>query len=200
MIKVKPIKLIAVFVFLSISSVNAQISEKPEDISPLLIGEKIPASNLINELGETISLNSQISKMNTVLVFYRGGWCPFCNLQLSGLATSTPDIVKLGYQVIAISPDDYKNIKPTIKKGTLNYKLYSDPKGKFIQQMGIAFTPDPRTKGYISKNTIGKATSVLPVPTVVVVNTKGEILFEYIAPNFKQRISSELLLAVLENL
>ncbi len=138
--------------------------------------------------------------MNTVLVFYRGGWCPYCNRQLSGLVDSEAEIIKLGYQIIAVSPDDFRNINPTISEDQVNYKVYSDPNGKFIQQVGIAFRTSPRTMGYISKKTIGKTTEILPVPTVLVVNTKGEILFEYISPNYKQRISPELLLAVLNNL
>ncbi len=192
--------LILFFILLNTFSVKAQIPENPEDISPLLIGETLPSVNLIDDLGEIINLNNQIKKMNTVLVFYRGGWCPFCNMQLSGLASSEIDIIKLGYQIIAVSPDDYRNLKPTIQEDNVKYKVYSDPNGEFIQQVGIAFTASPNTMEYISNKTIGKTTEILPVPTVLVLNTKGEILFEYISPNYKQRISPELLLAVLENL
>ncbi len=192
--------LILFFILLNTFSVKAQIPENPEDISPLLIGETLPSVNLIDDLGEIINLNNQIKKMNTVLVFYRGGWCPFCNMQLSGLASSEIDIIKLGYQIIAVSPDDYRNLKPTIQEDNVKYKVYSDPNGEFIQQVGIAFTASPNTMEYIFNKTIGKTTEILPVPTVLVLNTKGEILFEYISPNYKQRISPELLLAVLENL
>lgn len=188
------------FILASLLSAQSNIPESPEDISPLLIGEKLPDCNLVNEKGEVINLTEQIKKKNTVLVFYRGSWCPYCNLQLSGLATSEADIIKLGYQIIAVSPDDYTNLKPTVNKNKVNYNLYSDPDGKFIKDVGIAFTTSPKTKNYISKKTTGKTSEILPVPTVLVVNTEGEILFEYISPNYKQRISSELLLAVLRNL
>jgi len=197
---IKSNSLVLFFILLSVFSIKAQIPENPEDISPLLIGEKLPDANLINDLGDLINLNDQIKKMNTVLVFYRGGWCPYCNVQLSGLAASEADIIKLGYQIIAVSPDDFRNLKPTIQEDNVNYKIYSDPKGEFIQQVGIAFITSPNTMEYISKKTIGKTTEILPVPTVLVLNTEGEILFEYISPNYKQRISSELLLAVLKNL
>ena len=188
------------FILTNVFYTKAQIPENPEDISPLLIGEILPDCELIDKDGESINLNDEIKKMNTVLVFYRGGWCPYCNRQLSGLANSEADIIKLGYQIIAVSPDDFRNLNPTINEDQVNYKIYSDPNGKFIQQVGIAFTTSPRTMEYISKKTIGKTTEILPVPTVLVVSTKGEILFEYISPNYKQRISPELLLAVLNNL
>jgi len=196
----KYITLALFFTLIQLFSASAQTPDNPKDISPLLIGEKIPEASLINAKGETIYLNDEIKTAKTVLVFYRGGWCPYCNLQLSGLATSERDIIKLGYQIIAVSPDDYRNLTPTTTKDKVNYKLYSDPNGTFIKKMGIAFNAAPRTMNYISKKTIGETTKVLPVPTVLVLNKKGEILFEYISPNYKKRISPKLLLAVLENL
>ena len=196
----KSTSLALLLILLNIFSSQAQVPFNPEDISPLLIGETIPDANLIDDSGETINLNDQIKKMNTVLVFYRGGWCPYCNRQLSALADVETDIIELGYQIIAVSPDDYQNLKPTIQKDRVEYKVYSDPKGDFMQQVGISFTPSPKTMAYISKKTIGKTTEVLPVPTVLILNTAGEILFEYISPNYRQRLSPELLLAVLKNL
>ncbi|MCK0178261.1 AhpC/TSA family protein [Flavobacteriaceae bacterium S0862] len=198
MTKVKSIQLLLLFLFASTIG-YAQIPEKAEDISPLLIGETLPEATLLDKNGESVNLNEEIAKKKTVLVFYRGGWCPYCNMQLSSLAATEKEILELGYQIIAVSPDDYQNLKPSVEKNKTSYKLYSDVDGSFIKNIGIGFTPNEKTTNYISKKTTGKTTSVLPVPTVLVLNTKGEILFEYISPNYKQRISTELLLAVLEN-
>ena len=192
--------ILVIFTLLSVFFVNAQIPDKPEDISPLLIGEKLPDIVLLDNQGDSTNIKTQISSKKTVLVFYRGGWCPYCNIQLSGLAESEEEIVKLGYQIMAVSPDDYRNLKPTIGKGNIKYQVFSDPKGKYIQEMGIAFSTSQKTENYISKKTIGNTTETLPVPSVFVIDTNGEILFEYICPNYKKRISSEFLLAVLENL
>ena len=198
MTKVKSIQLLFLFLFVSTIG-NAQLPQNAEDISPLLIGETLPEATLLDENGKSINLNAEIAKKKTVLVFYRGGWCPYCNMQLSSLAASEADILKLGYQIIAVSPDDYRNLKPSVEKNKTSYKLYSDADGSFIKNIGIGFTPSEGTTSYIAKKTTGKTTDVLPVPTVLVLNTKGEILFEYISPNYKQRISPELLLAVLQN-
>ena len=194
------IKLLVFILLTSVLTIDAQTPQQPEDISPLLIGEILPNATLLNENGESINLNEEIAKKNTVLVFYRGGWCPYCNMQLAGLVDSEAEILKLGYQIIAVSPDDYRNLKPSVEKNNMNYKLYSDADGSFIKNIGIGFTPSSGTTSYIAQKTIGKTTEVLPVPTVMVLNKKGEILFEYISPNYKQRISPELLLAVLKNL
>ena len=188
-----------IFLIVNFFFLQAQIPENPEDISPMLIGEILPNSSLMDQNGEIINFNDIIKEKPTVLVFYRGGWCPYCNLQLSGLVNSEEEIIKLGYQIVAISPDDYKNITPTISEGKVKYNVFSDPGGKFIQQIGLAFKASARTKEYISKKTIGETTNILPVPTVLIIDTKGEILFEYISPNYKKRITPELLIAVLKH-
>lgn len=200
MIKCKVIALVLMLIMVTGSSTKAQIAENPKDISPLLIGEMLPKTKLVNPKGETIDLYEELKLKPTVLVFYRGGWCPYCNLHLSALAMSEKEIIKLGYQIIAISPEDYTHLTPTIEMDEVQYKVYSDPEATFIQLVGIAFTSSEKTKNYIAKKREGDVTEILPVPTVLIINTEGEILFEYISPNYKKRITPELLLAVLANL
>jgi len=143
---------------------------------------------------------SDILSKPTVLIFYRGSWCPYCNVHLSELAKIEADIIQLGYQIVAISPDDFQNLSGTLEKESLGYQLYSDKNAQLIQAMGIGFAANEKTKGYITKKTIGEATDILPVPSVFIVNEKSEILMEYINPNYRQRLSGDLLLAMLKNL
>jgi peroxiredoxin len=193
--------ILIVFTFCLSANINAQVPEKAEDISPLLIGETLPKASLRDANGKTIEFNTIIKEKPTVLVFYRGGWCPYCNLQLGGLVQIERDILDLGYQIVAISPDDYQNLKITEKKVSINYKLYSDPNGKFIQEIGIAFQTPSKLKEYLTnKGNKGETSAVLPVPTVMILNREGKILFEYINPNYKERISEEMLLAVVKSL
>jgi peroxiredoxin len=174
---------------------------KAEDISPLLIGETLPNAYLQDTNGNDMELKNILKTKPTVLVFYRGGWCPYCNLQLSGLVDIENEVLALGYQIVAISPDDFQNLKNTEEKDKINYQLFSDKDGAFIQKIGIAFQTPLMVKSYITtKGQKGKTPEVLPVPTVMIVNTKREILFEYINPNYKQRISGDMLLAVLKSI
>ena len=172
-----------------------------EDISPILIGETLPNGNFQNVEGEYIQLKAILEEKPTILVFYRGGWCPYCNVQLSGLVEIEEDILELGYQIVAISPDDYKNLQSTIENNSTKYKLLSDPNGEFIQEIGIAFKTSSSLKEYIiGKGQKGKTSSVMPAPTVMIVDKKGVIKFEYINPNYKERISGDMLLSVLKTL
>ena len=172
-----------------------------EDISPILIGEKLPNANFQNAEGEYVQLKAVLEEKPTVLVFYRGGWCPYCNVQLSGLVEIEDDVLELGYQIVAISPDDYKNLQSTIENNSTKYKLLSDPNGKFIKEIGIAFKTSSSLKEYIiGKGQKGETSSVMPAPTVMIVDKKGVIKFEYINPNYKERIGGEMLLSVLRTI
>ena len=172
-----------------------------EDISPILIGETLPNANFQNVEGEYVQLKALLEEKPTVLVFYRGGWCPYCNVQLSGLVEIEEEVLELGYQIVAISPDDYKNLQSTIENNSTEYKLLSDPNGKFIKEIGIAFKTSSSLKEYITgKGQKGETSPVMPAPTLMIVDKKGVIKFEYINPNYKERISGEMLLSVLKTI
>ena len=180
--------------------VFAQVPEKAKDISPLLYGEKIPNAVLKTPDAENHNVSSIIKKKPTILLVYRGGWCPYCNAHLAEIQQAESEILELGYQLIAISPDSPKNLKPTDEKHNLNYSLYSDPGGDFLKDLGIIFQAKEKYSDMLSKRSNGKNNGFLPVPSVFVVDTSGTILFEYINPDYTTRISAGLLLAVLKEL
>jgi peroxiredoxin len=185
---------------ITFNGIFAQIHEEASLVKPLLIGEIIPDADLLNINGESVNIRETMVQKPTVLIFYRGGWCPYCNAQLSSLAKMEEQIIDAGYQIIAISPEDFKQFPEIVKKDEVKFQLLSDADGTFIEKMGIAFYTDKKTKDYLNKKQGGNASEILPVASVFVVNTKSEILFEYVNPNYKQRISGELLLAVLQNI
>lgn len=167
---------------------------KPEDISPLLIGEQIPMVKLPMISGESFDLNKAIAKKPTILVFYRGGWCPYCSKQLSGLQEIEKELTAKGYQIIAISTDSPANLRKTLTKEKLSYILLSDADLSAAKRFGIAFKGPKNYDSFLTEASGGKNTNkLLPVPSVFIVNKKGTILFEYINPNITQRLSADLL-------
>jgi peroxiredoxin len=192
------------FILLAIVSsvVNAQsvLPKWATDISPLLIGEKIPNLSLKSPKNEDIKIADLFKDKKTVLIFYRGGWCPYCNLHLAAMSEAEKQILDLGYQIIAVSPDAPENLKITQVKEKLNYTLLSDSKGELIKAVGIAYEAPEYYKSLVNKSSNGINSGYLPVPSVFVVNSDSSILFEYISPDIKHRITSELLVAVLKNL
>lgn len=175
---------------------TAGVPLKPEDISPLLIGEQIPVLRLPRSSGEMFDLNKSVSETPTILVFYRGGWCPYCSKQLSGLQEIEKDLTKMGYQVIAISTDSPDNLNKTMNKEKLSYTLLSDADLNAARRFGIAFKSPESYDKFLPATSGGKnVDKLLPVPSVFILNKKGNILFEYINPNITQRLSASLLKA-----
>ena len=195
-------KIICLALFAIGLSVHAQndLPKLATEIAPLLIGEKIPNFNLKSVENKSVNLTELISKKRTVLVFYRGGWCPYCNAHLAALGEAEKQLLDLGYQIIAISPDAPKSLKVTDDKEKLNYLLLSDSTGELSKAVGIAYQAPENYKSTITKGSEGVNSSFLPVPTVFILNVNGEIEFEYITPNFKNRISNDLLIAVAKSL
>lgn len=178
------------------------IPKEARAIQPLLVGETLPSSTFTTIEGQEAQLKTILEKKPTVLFFYRGGWCPYCNTQLLNIGSIEQQIVDLGYQAVAISPDYYTNLKSTKSTNKVkNTLLLSDYEGGFIKKIGLAFKTPNMVKNFaMSKGVKGEVSEVIPVPSVMIVNQKQEILFEYINPNYKQRIKAEMLLAVLKTI
>lgn len=178
-----------------LGSAQTELPKTATDIAPLLIGEKAPNRNLQTTDGVKMSTDDVIAQKKTILIFYRGGWCPYCNVHLKAIGEAEQELINLGYQIVAISPDSPAKLSKTRTDEKLNYTLLSDSNGEFSKAFGIAFQAPENYKPYIGKGSDGVNTSFLPVPSVFILNTKGEILFEFVTPDFKHRISNELLLA-----
>ena len=184
------------------------IAPNPEQVTPLLNGLTIPAVSLTTADNQTVALKQLVQQKPSVLVFYRGGWCPYCNAQLAALRDITPQLTKLGYQLIAITPDSVASISKSLNDTggkKLNYTLLSDANFAASSAFGLAYYLDDKTAaaykgklGSLITTEAGTEKVVLPVPAVYIVNTKGEALFNYVHINFKTRLESELLLKAAE--
>jgi peroxiredoxin len=177
----------------------SDVPTKPEDVSPLLIGEKIPVTMLTDASGKSLDFNETIKDKSTILIFYRGGWCPFCVKQLMEIQQVERELAKSGWQVVAVSPDSPENLKNTATKQNITFTLFSDADMAFAKSLGIAF------KGNYGKMLEEKSggknkDQLLPVPAVFFIDSTGMIRFEYINPNFKDRMSAKLMQLVASNL
>ena len=191
--------LISLFITLSFYGF-AQLPENPEDVSPIKVTEKIPAIEITSIEDEPVLLTDIITEKKSILLFYRGGWCPYCNKHLSAVGELKDEINVLGYQIIGVSPDTPEKLKKSIAKNELDYALYSDSKGKLMTAMGIAFQAPNWYKNKLLKYSNDENMGLLPVPSLFVLDTDGTILYEYVNPNYKKRISEEELLEVLKGL
>ncbi len=181
---------------------QAQVSNSAEEIRPLLVGTKIPAAKLITSGGDQLDLNETVKKKPAVLMFYRGGWCGYCNTQMSQLKEIEDDIVALGYQILAISPDTTDRLQESIIKHEMKYTLLYDKDLAAAKSFGIVFKLDDSTeKRYLGAKIPLNFDSrsdghILLSPAVFLVGTDGVIRFHYVNPNYSLRLEPDVLLAV----
>lgn len=179
---------------------RTKIVDDANDVAPLMIGQKAPDVTLFSSEGEPLQLLEKVSEKPTVVLFYRGGWCPFCNAQLSQIQEIESDLTKMGYQLLAISPDTPSALKKTSSDKSLDYQLISDFQLQATRGFGLAFhipkqySDKIESKGSKTARLAGDDKSTLPVPAVFILDKDGIIQFQYVNPNYKVRISPELLL------
>jgi peroxiredoxin len=170
-------------------------------IQPLMIGQPIPELELEAGDGTTVELRAAAKEQPLVLIFYRGGWCPFCNRHLAQLQDLQPRLKELGYRIVAVSPDRPRKVRESLADGTLEYTLLSDSSMIAAKAFGIAFeVDDPMLRKLDSYNidieeASGKTHHLLPVPSVFLIGRDGVVDFSHSDPDYKKRLAPEVLLA-----
>ena len=179
----------------------AEIAQTADDVAPLQVGDKAPDVQLIRMDGGTIGIAEAYKEVPLVLVFFRGGWCPYCTKHLNAIGKVIPDLVELGYQVIAISPDSEESIREGTTKVDQGILLAQDKDFAAVEAFGLGFALDDETlKKYESYDISPRAREsdgahILPVPAVFVVDQQGIIQFVHYDPNYKKRLSPKDILA-----
>ncbi len=182
----------------------AQLAERAEDVHPLLPGSEAPSAEVQRLDGSAVDFRRLLEGKPTLLVFYRGGWCPYCNVQLSALRVLVPDLDTLGFQLIAVSPDRPEELGRSLDELELEYQLLSDAGAELMQSFGIAFQVDEATRAkYLEYNIdLAKASGhdhyALPVPSVFVIDGNGVIQFGYSNPDYRTRVPERLIRAAME--
>jgi peroxiredoxin len=182
----------------------AAVAQRPEEVQPLLVGSQAPDAPLRTLDDQPTTLHAQLAGKPTVLVFYRGGWCPYCNLQLSELRHLVPELARSGFQMIALSPDRPLELARTLDQHALDYTLLSDSSATAMQRYGIAFRVDDATVEKYAEHGIdlaaasGESHHALPVASVFVIDAAGVIAFSYVNPDYRTRVPVRILRAAVE--
>jgi len=180
---------------------QAAIPTRAEEVRPLKEGDRAPSATLARPDGQPLTLSAACSTKPSILIFYRGGWCPYCNTHLGQIAKAEADLVKLGYQVLAISPDQPEALRASIDKGGYSYQLLSDSDMVLTRAFGLAFrVDDPTVEKYRGfgidlDKASGRNHHLLPVPAVHIVDTHGVIRFAHWDADYKKRLEPADLIA-----
>ncbi len=168
---------------------------------PLGVGVTAPEATLRAADGATVRLRETFAAKPTVLIFYRGSWCPYCNAHLAALGQVEADLLALGYQILAVSPDTAEGLRKSTEKNKLNYRLVSDRDMHASAAYGLAFrVPEATAASYTSKGVplapiAGGEGYWLPVPAVYLIGRDGVIRFAHTNPDIKARLAPADILA-----
>lgn len=175
--------------------------ESPEQTQPLAAARTIPRVTLTTVDGKAFDLHRSVTSKPTVLIFYRGGWCPYCNGHLAELGKIEPDLKALGYQILAVSPDRPAELARSIDKQKIEYTLLSDSDSLAARAFGLAFRVDDATVDlYKTQYKIdleassGRTHHELPVPAAYILDTTATVRYAFTDTDYKVRVESNVLL------
>lgn len=169
-------------------------------------GDRTPAFTLKDSHGHVVSSAELLAKGPLVVSFYRGAWCPYCNLELQALQAALPQIEARGAHVVAISPQTAPNSRKSQREHHLSFPILSDEKSRVAAAFGLRFSlPDYLIELYRGfKNDLPTVNDdpawVLPMPARYVIGTDGIIAYAEINPDYTQRPDPSELLPVLDKL
>lgn len=170
------------------------------------VGEKAPDAQIALLSGTPVQLKDMYAKGPIVLVFYRGGWCPYCNKALSGWDEKLSTMASMGATVVALTPENPEHIKKTMTDQHLRYGILSDYKNEAATAFGIVFEmPAEMQEKYrnfgvdLSEHNWDK-TWRLPHPAAYVIDRDGTIRYAYCNEDYKVRADPAEVIAVLKTM
>jgi peroxiredoxin len=169
----------------------------------LQAGDRLPAFTLSDPEGNLVSSIDLLALGPLVISFYRGVWCPYCNMELQALQETLPRFEALGASLVAISPQNPVNSRKSVRQNKLTFPILSDPHNDVAAAFGLRFElPDYLMDLYKSlKNDLpafnGDASWTLPMPARFVVGQDGIILYAEVNPDYTHRPEPEDMLPAL---
>ena len=196
--------LYAVLAILLSFAANAEFYAAADQVRPLLPGMSAPLIEVLDVEGNPVRIEPSELKQPMVLTFYRGGWCPYCNMHLSELRKAEQALQEMGFQVVFISADKPELLYDSLQVEDIDYQLYSDAPLTVAQAFGVAFRVDAEKLdryaqfGHDLNAASGQNHNALPVPATFIIGTDGRVQFSYANPDYTVRLSPKVLLAAAE--
>jgi len=179
--------------------VNAQIT-----INALQKGEKAQDFTLTNATGEQISLYQELKKGPVILMWYRGGWCPYCNLTLRAMQSMLPAFKAGGAQLFAITPESPDKSLSTAEKNELQYEILTDKDNALARNYGVVFKLTDDVKKYYEdgfglSEYNGNDKGELPLAATYVIGTDSIVTFAFLDADYRNRAEPIEVLNALTN-
>jgi peroxiredoxin len=170
----------------------------------LKVGDHAPPIVLNNANGATVDVSTLLRKGPVIVTFYRGGWCPFCNLELRAYQQILPDIATAGASLVAISPEKPDETLSTAEKNALTFEVLSDVSQKVGRAFGLVYDfTEELKRAYQGFNLDIPARNgapdewALPVSATYIIDRDGSIVYAYTDADYRDRAEPREVLTVL---
>lgn len=179
------------------------LQKKKIEEKSIKLGEIMPEFLLPNVKNEIINSNEILKNGKMIIAFYRGSWCPYCNLELKILQDHLPKIKDKKATLVAISPQSPDNSLTVVEKHNLTFEVLTDTDNLFAKQLGISFElqdfvlPYYQALGIDLMHFNKNNDNSLPVPAVFVIDQNGKIIYKFVDANYMNRIDIDELLQTL---
>ena len=167
-------------------------------------GSAAPDFSLPNAHGEPVASEALWGDGPAVVSFYRGGWCPYCNIELKALQDRLPEIEALGARLVAITPETPDNALSTQEKNEIGFDVLSDDGNRVASAFGLTFRlPDAvndiyKGFGIDLEASNGEGSQTLPVPATFVIGKGGKVLKAFVDADYTQRLEPDEIVAALK--
>lgn len=190
---------------------DVPVAPTAAEIQPLRTGDSAPRFAVRTMDNERFDFDPRDLDRPVILITFRGGWCPFCNMHLSELRNAIPAITEMGVDVLFLSGDRPELLLRSLSRetqdaiGGLGYRILSDANAQAAIALGIAFKASDQTiqrrlaRGDDIERSSMERHGVLPVPAVFVINRDGIIEYSYANPDYKVRLSADELIAAADS-
>lgn len=183
------------------ASTREDIHDSADQVRPLLAGMKAPDFTVRDVRNQVFEYKSDTQSKPIVLTFFRGGWCPYCNLHLSEMRLAEDQLKEMGFDIWFISIDKPELLYESLDDPETAHTIYSDSSLDATRAFGLAFRVDDKLNerylgyGIDLERASGENHHVLPAPATYIIGTDGIINFAYVNPDYKVRLHPDVLLA-----
>lgn len=205
-----------------LNHLNKGLEKRPKDLTAIMeasaqkliddkvgvdafkVGDKIPEATLISATNNKVNIYDYLKQGPLIISFYRGAWCPYCNLELRAYKEVLPQIKEAGANFIAISPELPDNSMSLIEKHGLEFDVLSDVNNAFAKKLGLVFRVDDALLAVYEKfghnwdKAQGNTNKEIPIPATYVIGQDGIILLAFVETDYTKRLSPLVAIKAIE--